>query len=100
MTMVFNKIFYSGNSKLLLLLTTIFSQLHVTLTMPFLHIYPQLPHSNKYIVLRFSTKSIKLKTIMKIGDYAWSPNFDSYIELILMFIFTFSKLFALSAKVT
>ena len=42
-------------------------------------------HTNKKngVKLFYSSKSIKLSSMKKIRDYAWPPNFDSYIELIL-----------------
>lgn len=38
------------------------------------------PHKNKEMVLPMS---IKLSSLKKIWDYAWPPNFNSFLELIL-----------------
>lgn len=44
-------------------------------------------HSNKKKSVRlfYSSKSFKVQSMQKICDYAWPPNFDSYLELMLRY---------------
>lgn len=42
-------------------------------------------NKKKSVRLFYSSKSFKVQSMQKICDYAWPPNFDSYLELMLRY---------------